>query len=332
VKPMRPRKKKQERFGLGLLFLLLAFSSSCRLYNLKKELPANYADFLSKVRYIITGREEKAFLKLPDSEKDQFIEEFWKRRDPDPETEENEFKKEYFGRIDRADRLFLGEGRPGWLTDRGRIYILFGPPFNRITNPLEGEFGVRCGEVWYYGNFPVVFRDPNCMGSYELVTYDLTPLREVNIAYMHDLSQAQAQAQAQAQETFSRENDFFDFRFEVGKKTVEPERITGVVIIAIPYACIWFKDTEGLFKTEMEVQLELRDETGQLRWEDKANFEIALSLAELKERQKASYNCEIPFVLEKSLEELRRGKNTLQCRVKNLTGHEELRKVLEVNF
>jgi GWxTD domain-containing protein len=329
---MLPRKKKQEQLGLGFLLLLLAFSSSCGLYNLRKELAPNYADFLSKVRYIITGREEKTFLKLPDSEKDQFIEEFWRRRDPDPETGENEFKKEYFGRIDQANRLFLGEGKPGWLTDRGRIYILFGPPFNRSTSPLQGEFGVRCGEVWYYGNFPVVFRDPNCTGSYELVTYDLTPLREVNIAYMHDLSQAQAQAQAQAQETLSRENDFFDFSFEVGKKTVEPERITGVVIIAIPYACIWFKDMEGIFKTEMEVQLELRDETGQLRWEDKANFEIALSLAELKERQKASYNCEIPFVLEKNLEELRRGKNTLQCRVKNLTGHEELRKVLEVSF
>jgi len=330
MRPLLRREKKRELFVLGFLFLLLALSSSCRLYQLQKKLPPIYGDFLSKVRYIITSREEKIFLELPDAEKDQFIEEFWKRRDSDPDTEENEFKMEYFDRIDQANKLFLGEGKPGWLTDRGRIYILFGPPLDRITNPVGSDLSTSCGEIWYYGGFPVVFRDPNCTGSYMLVTYDLTSLRDINLAYMHELSLAQAQAQAQ--KTFPRENDLFDFSWKVRKKTAEPGRIEGIVTISIPYSRIWFKEEKGILKTEIEVHLELRDGEGRLRWEDKDNFEIALKETELKEKQKASSDLEIPFVLEKDLEGLRQGKNTFHCRLKNLTGGEELRKVMEIVF
>ena len=216
--------KKQQARGifwliLGLFILLPILSSSCRLYKLASKLPPQYADFFSQVRYIITKQEEKIFLELPDSEKDRFIEEFWARRDPDPETEENEFKMEYLDRIETATELFITEGKPGWLTDRGRIYILFGPPTDRITNHMGDEYFI-CSEVWYYGNFPVVFRDPACTGNYQLVTYELTALRDINLMYMHELSLAQARAQ----KTFSKEKDFFDLSWQVKKKTVEPER------------------------------------------------------------------------------------------------------------
>lgn len=134
-------KKKQsiKTLGIALLplilisFSLVFFSSSCRLYKLEKKLDPVNAEFLSKVRYIITGKERKIFLELPDSEKERFREEFWKRRDPDLSTEENEFKMEYFNRKEKANEAFVSEGKPGWLTDRGRIYILFGPPMERIT-------------------------------------------------------------------------------------------------------------------------------------------------------------------------------------------------------
>ncbi len=120
------------------VLLLAALLSACRLYKLARQLPPEYADFLSQVRYIITKEEEKIFLELPHSEKDRFIEEFWARRDPDPDTEENEFKTEFFKRVERANALFISEGKPGWLTDRGRIYVLFGPPTDRITDSLGG--------------------------------------------------------------------------------------------------------------------------------------------------------------------------------------------------
>jgi GWxTD domain-containing protein len=325
-------RKKHWLAGLGCLAMALVFFPCCSSYNLQKKLTPEHADFLSKVRYIISGREQKAFLRLPDSEKDQFIANFWKSRDLDPYTEENEFKAEYFKRIDQANRLFLGEGRPGWLTDRGRIYILFGPPMQRLTNPLSSDLQGRCGEIWYYGGFPVLFRDSNCIGRYDLVTYDLTPLREVNLAYMHDLSQAQADAQAEAQRTFSPAAALLDFSFEVKKETAEPERIAGAVEITIPYSRIWLTMKEGILETEMEVRLELRDEAGRLRWEDQKSFKVSLKETEMREKQMTSYNLEIPFDLEKDLEVLRGGKNTFLCHLKNLTGGEELRKTKEIVF
>ena len=138
---------------------LLFLSSSCRLYKLEHKLDPENAEFLSKVRYIINKKERKIFLELPNSEKEKFKEEFWERRDPDPETEENEFKMEYFNRIEKADELFKGEGKQGWLTDRGRIYILFGPPMDRIIFPMGGDPDSRWREIWYHGDFPVVFVD-----------------------------------------------------------------------------------------------------------------------------------------------------------------------------
>lgn len=311
-------------FGVVSIFLIL--SSSCRLYKLARQLPPEYGDFLSKVRYIITRQEEKIFLELPHSEKDRFIEDFWARRDPDPDTEENEFKIEYFDRIERANELFVAEGMPGWLTDRGRIYILFGPPTDRITDSMGDEYGV-CREVWYYGNFPVVFQDHTCTGDYKLVTYDLTALRDINLMYMHELSLAQARAQ----KTFKREKGFFDFNWKV-KKTVEPEKIEGQVLLEIPYSSIWFKEEAGMLKTQLEYHLELRDARGELFWELKSSFEVSIAEDELKKKMNASFKQEIPFLWEGNLEKLRQGKNKLFIRLKNLTGEDEQQKVIEMTF
>ena len=71
---------------------LFSLSSSCHYYQLERKLDPDNAEFLSKVRYIIKPKERKIFLELPDTEKSDFIDEFWRRRDPDPDTEENEFK------------------------------------------------------------------------------------------------------------------------------------------------------------------------------------------------------------------------------------------------
>ena len=97
--------------------------------NVKPELKKAYKDWLDHdVAYIITDEERKAFKKLAtDDERERFIEEFWRRRDPDPDTDENEFKEEYYERIAYANEHF-SSGIPGWKTDRGRIYIIWGPP------------------------------------------------------------------------------------------------------------------------------------------------------------------------------------------------------------
>src|SRR5687767_8308788 len=107
--------------------------------NVKPELKKAYKDWLDKdVTYVITDEERRAFKKLQtDLEREKFIEEFWRRRDPDPDTDENEFKEEYYERIAYANEHFAS-GIPGWKTDRGRIWIMYGKPHERETHPMGG--------------------------------------------------------------------------------------------------------------------------------------------------------------------------------------------------
>ena len=108
---------------------------------LKIELSKTYRKWLDEdVRWIITDEEQKAFMQLSnDEERDQFIEAFWQRRDPTPDTEENEFKEEHYRRIAYANEHFAA-GIPGWKADRGRIYIVFGPADEIDSHPSGGSY------------------------------------------------------------------------------------------------------------------------------------------------------------------------------------------------
>jgi GWxTD domain-containing protein len=109
----------------------------------RQELETPYRKWLNEdVAYIITDEERAVFKKLQtDEEREQFIENFWLRRDPTPDTEENEFKEEHYRRIAYANEHFAS-GIPGWKTDRGRIYITFGPP-DEIEDHSSGGFYER---------------------------------------------------------------------------------------------------------------------------------------------------------------------------------------------
>jgi GWxTD domain-containing protein len=109
--------------------------------SLKVELGKTYKKWLDEdVRWIITDEEQKAFKLLSnDEERDQFIEAFWQRRDPTPDTIENEFKEEHYRRMAYANEHFPA-GIPGWKTDRGRIYIMYGPADEIESHPSGGTY------------------------------------------------------------------------------------------------------------------------------------------------------------------------------------------------
>lgn len=311
-------------------FLLTSISffllfSSCRLLRLERRLEPESAEFLSKVRYIITRKERKIFLELPDSERETFKENFWKIRDPDPDTEENEFKMEYFARLETAEALFLGEGKPGWLTDRGWIYILFGPPLERITYP-QGSGSINSSrEIWYYGSFPVVFVDSSNTGQFKLITYDLTGLRDYNLMYMHEFSKAQDQALAAP----DKARDFFDFNWRIRKNVTAGNRIEGTIEIDIPYNAIWLRAEDDIMKTVLDVELILKDFEDNIIWRYEDAFEIAAKDEKLGEMKGKKHKIEIPFFLNQDLARLRQGKNLLYAVVRNRTGNEEAKKVME---
>ncbi len=307
--------------GLLMLFCLpLILSISCHYYSLEQKLDPVNAEWLDKIRYIITSEERKMFLELPATEKEEFKQEFWAKRDPDPQTEENEFKMEYYNRIERADELFLGEGRPGWLTDRGRIYVLFGPPMDRITNNPS----YNCSETWYYGNFPVVFIDSSCSGHYRLVTYNLTQLRTTNLMYMHQLNKAQSEAQ----QTIQDQEKFFNFSWKVKAALIGEGRVEGTIFMEVPFSHLWLKEKEGEMATVLELYLEVKDIDEKKIWEYEESFEVIKTEEELQESKGMKYKIELPFVIEKYVDLLRKGRNKIFATLKNTTGNKTIRKVL----
>jgi GWxTD domain-containing protein len=109
--------------------------------SMRRELETSYKKWLDQdVRWIITDDERKAFMQLSNNEeRDQFIEAFWQRRNPNPDSEDNEFKDEHYRRIEYANEHFAA-GKPGWMTDRGRIYIVYGPADEIESHPSGGTY------------------------------------------------------------------------------------------------------------------------------------------------------------------------------------------------
>jgi GWxTD domain-containing protein len=157
--------------------------------ELFKELNPQYKKWLDEdVVYIISNEERSAFVHLQtNEEREQFIEAFWQRRNPDRESPENTFKEEHYRRIAYANEHYAS-GIPGWKTDRGRIYIIWGPPDEIQTHPTGGSYdrppdegggstSTYPFEDWRYRylegigeNVEIEFVDPTMSGEYHLTS------------------------------------------------------------------------------------------------------------------------------------------------------------------
>lgn len=198
-----PRSLLANARTLGLIYCLLTSSTSL-CSNKIQDLPYKYKTWLSEeVVYIITEKEKAVFLQLEsDRERDLFVETFWRQRDPSPETPENEFKEEHYRRISYANKTFgKGTSKPGWKTDRGRIFIILGKPRDITSYGAESSNLVPI-EIWFYqgdfggglpSSFYVVFFQEDGFGDYILYSplrhgpkmlldsYDGDPNQAVNV-------------------------------------------------------------------------------------------------------------------------------------------------------
>ena len=158
-----------------------------RLKRLQDELRGPFKKWMREdVRYILTEGEKKAFVRLTtDEERENFIEQFWLRRDPTPDTVENEYREEHYRRIAWSNERYAS-GIPGWKADRGRIYITFGPPDEVQSHPAGGSYqrpyeegggftSTYPFEIWRYRwiegvgqEVLIEFVDPTMTGEYRM--------------------------------------------------------------------------------------------------------------------------------------------------------------------
>jgi GWxTD domain-containing protein len=252
------------------------------MYKKEAKLAPDEKEFLSTVRFIITKQEKKAFLNLPPSEREAFIEEFWKKRDAAAETEVNEYKEEYLKRVKEAKHLFSGEGGPsGWLQDRGRVYILLGPPEQREAYPRGENLADIPAEYWHYGFHVLTFRDYRKNGNYEL---------QESAHMLAEISHAQKMLNPE----LKPEKVFFDFNLDV-KKISERERL---FLISIPYKNIWLSAEGDELKTTLELSVEIFDSADKKVRQEAKVFPISLGKEKLKDLTGQDYLIEVPVQLD----------------------------------
>lgn len=290
--------------GVGLMVLL-----ACAAGRMPKDLAPEEQEFLSNVRYIISKQEKKAFLGLPGSERPRFIEEFWKSRDLDPSTEANEYKIEYLKRISEAKHLFNEGGTSGWLTDRGRIYILLGPPEQRETYPRGYSFYGQPSEVWYYGFYQLYFVDSRWNGNFELVPESARMIAEINSAQM----------QLRSRQTVGLSGALADFNIEITENSERARLVT----VSIPYRNIWFSAEGKEFKTTLELTWEVFDAADKRVQDGTKTYPLSLAQEQFKELRDKEWLAEIYL-------EVGPGDYQIALTLKNLTDQNQVRKRIKL--
>ena len=226
-----------------------------------------------EVPYIITPEERGAFKKLStDEEREQFIEQFWERRNPNPGSPENEFKEEYYRRIAYANEHYAS-GIPGWKSDRGRIYIMYGPADEIESHPSGGtymrppeegggETSTYPFETWRYRyidgigtNVILEFVDPTMTGEYHMT---MDPGEKDALLHVPNagLTQLESMGMASKRDRFSRSDGMTTGRSLGG----EPESMNEFTRLDL-YAKIFkapsvkFNDLKAVVTARLSAQL-----------------------------------------------------------------------------
>jgi GWxTD domain-containing protein len=265
----------------------------------------------------MTSEEHKTFLKLAPGEREGFMEEFWKRRDPDPETEENEFKEAYLDRLEYASNSF-GKGPGGYLTDRGMIYVVFGPP-NSVYESRDYNINARYNrEIWYYDylfgkyhNVRIYFIDRLGAGRFELSRSGgvFSLLQEAKLYYLEP-----------------RPKKKF-FLYDIDLKTIEEKdnKVELLIRIKVPYKNILFSEVKGKMETTLSVNVKILDDSGNNVWEHKQDYLLSFFEKDVEELSKNKHVIEITTTISK-------GKYSLHVGLTSTSGGEEEKRVKQLKI
>lgn len=311
------------------LILFLSLFEACQSHLARKNLDPESSRFIFTVRYIITAKEYDQFLKLPGSERVKFIEDFWKRRDPVPETEDNEFQEAYMERIDEAKQIF-GRGAGSYLTDRGEIYVLFGPPDDVYIRTIDQRRTNKVMETWYYAqllnmhpNVEIIFIDRNNpgnmgsnfrTGSFSPGSYTL--VRRANIISLME------EAKSSYLGTAPKTN-----RLKLGVRVKELKQYDNssdlVIRVEIPYQNIWFSKAKEKMEAAFSLKAEVFNRAKEKVWNYEQEYSFSIFEKKVEEflKVKEKHLVEIPTTLPN-------GKYSLHLTVTDKKGDLEEKKVI----
>jgi GWxTD domain-containing protein len=296
---MRMKRTRRPAFSLVLLFLVAA-GAAPGLRGAPQESPqreplsAASRQWLDEVvPYIITPAEKEVFLRLrTEKERGEFIESFWRKRDPDPSTPDSEAKLEYYRRIAQANKLFSTSGIAGWRTDRGRTYILLGPPkevqrdFGSQASGLSAFMGPK--ETWQYWDLPnpklpynmeFVFVDRFGTGSYTLDQSFRTdrgrnaPLDPASVTFQFDALENLSEALKNPFENLGNlkgvitaevDYDLVPFRWEAFAFKGAPKKDFLPMLIEVPYATMPVKKADGADLISLNLTVNVSDALGRI--------------------------------------------------------------------
>lgn len=296
---------KQIFLTVLLVSFVSGFFDSCQTSRIEKRLDPESSSFLFQVRYIMTTEEYNKFIHLPAQDREKFIENFWKRRDPNPETDENEFKEAYLARLAKAREIF-NRGAGGYLTDRGMIYVLFGPPdyiYHPQTSIYDQRQGVR--EQWYYYfllgkyhdieiNFIDRFGTSSFSGpqGFSSGTFELDRGGPSIFPFIQE-----------AKESFlvpGQKDNLFKYHVRIKKLKREGDSVKLLIHIQVPYKNIWFVKAEDKMKATFSVKAKILDDANNKVWEHEQDYSLTVTEKEVGELLKIrkEYIIEIPAALE----------------------------------
>ncbi|MDH5705623.1 MAG: GWxTD domain-containing protein [Candidatus Aminicenantes bacterium] len=212
-------------------------------------------DFYEYASLIMTRVEKNIFNHLPDKEsRKEFIQDFWAKRDPTPDTEENEYQAEFYRRIEYANQRFK-EGPPGWKTDRGRIYIYLGPPdkfeefFVHNEVDFKGERVRGSVLVWYYYRYGLAIKFVDARGNGQF-TFD--PMSGLAGSLPDALEMAKLGV---SYEDGRMPERYVDFKAEYDAQKKE-------IVITIPVKNVNFLAEEGILKADLDFDFHIYQKDG----------------------------------------------------------------------
>jgi len=289
---------------------------------------------------------------MPPEDRGEFLTGFWERRDPVPETKVNEFRQQYYTRLAIADKAFKA-GIPGWMTDRGRIYILLGPPTDIIRKSMgdatvepkkgvrelsadlleEGTRTERPTEIWIYNQYPdyfsgplrLVFVDYESDRDYKLTTdVEVKPFSMMTyIQSDPDMIKYQWIGELEKDESSPRMLPFLDYVKGLGKiEKDKKENYSVDCLFEIPLGNIRFREENGRYEYHIDLGIKVENVESKGSYHEKKEIRESLSLENLRKNIKEGYS-----LREKIKIPLERGTNKIYFSLRDNIQQKRLRKL-----